>query len=242
MSVGEHPHIGLQTVTWLVEGEAEHRDSLGSVQRLRPGQLNWMTAGHGIAHDELSPDGPRRTHGVQMWVALPDAVRDGPPAFEHHPALPRHATGGVEVTILAGTLFDETSPASTPAPMVGAELWAPDGGALGLPLEPEFEHALFVIEGSCVVEGMTLERGALLYLGTRRSGLRVESRPGARTMVIGGAPFGEPVLMWWNFVAREADEIEQARADWEAGRRFAPIPDHDGHRVPAPALVNSPRE
>ena len=110
------------------------------------------------------------------------------------------------------------------------------------PLQPEFEHALFVVEGSSIVEGEALERGTLLYLGTRRGGLRIDCGPDTRTMLIGGAPFGEPVLMWWNFVAREAAEIEQARADWEAGRRFAKIPEHDGRRVPAPALLNSARD
>jgi redox-sensitive bicupin YhaK (pirin superfamily) len=148
MQVPPHPHIGLQTVTWLLEGNVLHRDSLGSEQMIRPGQLNLMTAGHGIAHSEESPDDhDPGLHGVQLWLALPDADRQAAPAFEHHAQLPVLGAGGAEITVFAGSLADVTSPARTYSPLVGAEINAVSGGDITVPLARGHEHVIFVARG-----------------------------------------------------------------------------------------------
>lgn len=230
MQVGPHPHTGLQTVSWLLEGEVLHEDSLGSRQLVRPGELSLMTAGAGISHSEATPAAHSgRLHGVQLWIALPEADRHAPPRFEHHAALPR----GGGATVFLGQLGDLRSPASLPWPAVGAEL-AVDG-ALEVPLPLEHEHALLVLEGEARCEGQALALEHLHDLGRGRRSVRIEGT--ARLLLIGGLPFAEPVLMWWNFVARTADELAQAREDWEAGRRFGTVA---GVRVPAPPLVARP--
>ena len=235
MQVGPHPHTGLQTVTWLVEGEVLHRDSLGSEQLIRPGQLNLMTAGHGVAHAEERPAGYEGgTHGAQLWVAQPEATRDGPPAFEHHAELPRVAVGDSVVTVLVGEVAGERSPARTDTPLVGAEAATP-GGRLVLPLDPAFEHALVVLAGAVVVGGATVGPGALAYLGEGRHGLALDAPEPARLLVLGGRPFAEPIVMSWNFVGRSRDEVDRAAADWNAGHeRFGTVASSLA-RIPAPA-------
>jgi redox-sensitive bicupin YhaK (pirin superfamily) len=235
MQVGPHPHIGLQTVTWLLEGEVLHRDSLGSEQLIRPGQLNLMTAGAGIAHAEETPATYRGAmHGVQLWVALPEATRHGEAAFEHHAELPRTAVGTTVATVVLGAFAGERSPARTDSPLVGVEL-ALSAGEVALPLEPTFEHALVVLEGAASLDGVAVRPGALATMGVGREQLRVGTADRARALLIGGAPFEETLLMWWNFVARTHDEIDAATAGWNSGSgRIGEVPSSSLARIPAP--------
>jgi redox-sensitive bicupin YhaK (pirin superfamily) len=232
IDIGPHPHIGLQTVTWLLAGEVLHRDSLGSEQLIRPGQLNLMTAGRGVAHAEEGTGYRGDLHGVQLWVAQPDATRSGDPAFEHHAELPRHEGPGFEATVLVGDL-DGTrtaSPARRDTDHVGMDLSV--HGDATLPLRADFEHALVVLAGEVVVAGEEVVRpGALAYLGLGRDELAVATAgagDGARVLLLGGVPFDAPVLMWWNFVGRTKDEIGAAFDDWTDGdeARFGPVRSH----------------
>lgn len=212
--VAPHPHIGLQTVTWLFEGAMVHRDSLGSEQVIRPGELNLMTAGGGIAHSEENPGlTSGELHGVQLWVALPSDVRDGPPAFEHHDALPVVEIDHGEVTVLLGAMAEVASPAGTYSELVGAQVRLGPGTSV-VPLAQGFEHALVVAEGSLEVEGRPLGPGRLAYLGAGRSALSLRAREGATALLVGGVPFEEAIVMWWNFVARSQAEISDAYESW----------------------------
>ena len=232
MQVGPHPHSGLATVTWLVEGEVMHRDSLGSTQLIRPGQLNLMTAGHGVSHAEEQTSG--RIHGAQLWVAQPDATRRGEPAFEHHGELPTLTLGSADATVLVGEVAGMRSPARADTPLVGLELVA-GGGVAEVPLDAAFEHALVVLEGTVAVDGVALAPGVLGYLGAGRDGVAVDMRGGARALLLGGAPFAEQIVMGWNFVGRSRDEVAQAGAEWNAGHeRFGTVASALA-RIPAPA-------
>jgi redox-sensitive bicupin YhaK (pirin superfamily) len=233
MRVAPHPHLALQTVTWLFAGEIHHRDSLGSSQVIRPGQLNLMTAGRGIAHSEESPRGRSPVlHGVQLWVALPDRDRHTEPRFEHHAELPVLDRAGVRASVLVGTLDTVRSPATTYSPIVGAELAL--AGSATLPLRPEFEHAVLAVSGAVEVDGTAVEPGAMLYLGVGRAELAVSGD--GRALLLGGEPFAEEIIMWWNFIARTHEEIVRARADWQAGRTFGEVRGYDGPRLPAPPM------
>ena len=237
MNVPPHPHIGLQTVTWLLSGNVLHRDSLGSEQMIKPGQLNLMTSGRGIAHAEESPQPHDPVlHGVQLWVALPDASRDISPAFEHHASLPAAGLGGFDITVFLGELAGAASPASTFSPIVGAEL-ATTGRAASciLPLRPDFEHVIFAAAGLGGVEGVRLEPGHLLYLAPGRHEAAVAARPGSTLFLLGGVPLGEQLLMWWNFVARTPEEITAATARWRAGE-FGAVGGYQGEPLAAPPL------
>ncbi len=225
--IGPHPHIGLQTVTWLVEGEMLHHDSLGSEQLIRPGQLNLMTAGRGVAHAEEGTDGSggKPKHGIQLWVAQPEATRHGAPAFEHHAELPRVAVDSGEATVLVGELAGVTSPARADTDHVGAELDLRRGSTV-VPLQAEHEHALVVLEGAVDLgDGAVVGPGFLAYLGTGRDELPMAMTDPTRVILLGGSPFESEISMWWNFVARTHDEMDEARAAWEAGDedRFGPV-------------------
>ena len=239
MDVGPHPHIGLQTVSWLLEGELLHHDSLGCSALATPGTLNLMTAGRGIAHSEETPaSNSGRLHGVQLWVALPDHARQGEPAFEHHAELPRIAAGDGTATVVMGACGGVRSPARAFSPLVAVDLAGEEGATLRLPLVPEWEHALVLLRGALALEGRALEPDALCDLGRGRAELCLSAQaPGTRALLIGGAPFAESILMWWNFVARTNDEIAAARADWEAHRRFPEVAGYRGARIPAPPFV-----
>lgn len=241
MRVPPHPHTGLQTVTWLLSGEVLHRDSLGTAQTIRPGQLNLMTAGHGIAHGELSmPDDAPLLHGVQLWVALPAVHRSTRPRFEHHAALPTLQDGGVGVTVLVGELAGLRSPATTFGPLVGAQVTLDAGSTAQLPLRPEFEHGVLVVSGAAEVDGVAVEVGPLLYLGDGRGGSTVRSESGAALLLLGGEPFAERLVMWWNFIGVDHDDVVTARGDWAAGRRFGVVVGFDGEPLPAPAMPTTP--
>jgi quercetin 2,3-dioxygenase len=231
MRVLPHPHTGLQTVTWPLAGEIHHRDSLGSDVVVRPGQLNLMTAGHGVSHSELSLSaGP--LHGLQLWVALPEERAAMAPDFEQHVSLPVYAGAGVAATVLMGAVGDVTSPATAHTPIVGADLVL-TGDAV-LPLRPDHEHAVLAVD-PVAVAGVTVPPGHLLYLGTGRTELRLTGQ--GRAFLLGGEPFPDELVMWWNFVGRTHEEIVTARAAWQAAEpRFGTVDGHDGARIPAPDL------
>jgi redox-sensitive bicupin YhaK (pirin superfamily) len=216
--VAPHPHMGLQTVTWLLAGEVVHRDSLGSEQVIRPGQLNLMTAGHGVSHSEEHTGAYRGDlHGVQLWVAQPEYSRHGAPAFEHHAELPRVDLGRESVaTVLVGELADTASPARQDTDHVGADLDLRPGRTL-VPLRLDFEYGLVVLAGEVVVsdaDNQGVEPGHLAYLGAGRDEMQLSTGDETRALLLGGTPFPEPVLMWWNFVARTQDEVSAAYHDW----------------------------
>jgi redox-sensitive bicupin YhaK (pirin superfamily) len=237
MQVPPHPHIGLQTVTWLLAGNVLHRDSLGSEQLIRPGQLNLMTAGRGIAHSEESPeDHDPSLHGVQLWLALPGPARAVAPAFEHHAELPSAGLGGFEITVFAGSLAGMRSPATVFSPVTGAELRAvrPASGRLGL--DPAHEHMIFTVTGAARADGTELSPGQLLYLGTGRDGVDLAAAAGSALLLLGGEPLGEPLLMWWNFVGRTPEDIIQAARDWTQSTRFGQVSGYHGRPLPAPPV------
>ncbi|MEV0051884.1 pirin family protein [Saccharopolyspora shandongensis] len=246
MQVPPHPHTGLQTVSWLLDGEVLHRDSLGSEQLVRPGELNLMTAGFGISHSEESPVGHGPVlHGVQLWVALPGDQRDVAPHFENHSDLPVLPTADGSVTVLMGALAGAESTARTYTPLVGADLSIAAGRTLRLPVEQEFEHAVLAVSDGVFVDDHPLARGNMLYLGRGRDELSVRGDGPARAMLLGGVPFEEELVMWWNFVGRSHDEVAQARAEWEHGRvaadadgRFGVVHGYGGPALPAPELPN----
>lgn len=242
MDVAPHPHIGLQTVTWLLDGEVAHDDSLRCESVLRPGGVNVMTSGGGIAHAERTPaDHSGRLNGVQLWTALPESARHDRPSFEHVDEVPLVETPGGIARVFAGGMGDAVSPARYFSPLVGADLEIHAGATLTLPLEPGFEHGVLVLSGDGVLEGQPLLRNMLYYLGSRRDEVSITSGAGARVLLTGGAPFPEPILMWWNFVARTPDEIADARSDWEHHRRFGDVPAYSGPRLEAPSLLKFAR-
>lgn len=229
LDVRPHPHIGLATVTYLYDGELMHRDSLGCVQPIRPGELNWMHAGRGIVHSERTPDeqrpGEARLFGVQAWVALPKSQEDSDPSFAHHgaPELPLLEAEGKRVRLIAGALYGLRAPAATHSPLFYADAELEPGASLLVPAEHE-ERAAYLISGAVeIAGGGRFEAGRLVVF---RPGAAITLRAGergARLMLLGGEPMDGPRHVWWNFVASSRERIEQAKADWQAGR-FAAVP------------------
>ncbi|MGW8363575.1 pirin family protein [Streptomyces wedmorensis] len=241
MDVAPHPHTGLQTVSWLFAGEIEHRDSLGTHAFVRPGEINLMTGGHGISHTEVSTPDTTVLHGVQLWVALPDEHRHAPRDFQHHAPRPLRVDGA-ELRVFLGTLAGETSPVHTFTPLLGAELLIDAGAAVTLDVDPDFEHGLLVDEGAVLLDGASLLPAELGYAAPGRTALTVvntSDRP-ARTVLLGGPPFEEEIVMWWNFIGRDHQDIVEARDAWErASDRFGAVDGYPGDRLPAPALPNA---
>jgi redox-sensitive bicupin YhaK (pirin superfamily) len=234
LGIGPHPHIGLQTVTWLLAGEVLHRDSLGYEQAIRPGQLNLMTAGNGVAHAEETPVGaPAELHGIQLWVAQPDRTRHGEPAFEHHSELPVIRVGEAIATVMVGEFAGITSPARRDTAHMGAEL-ALRAGSTVAPLRPDYEHAVVVLEGAVRIGDAVITPGNLAYLGEHRQELRLDAEGPTRLILLGGVPFESPILMWWNFVGRTQEEIDAASEAWRLDDgRFGAVAS-DLARIPAP--------
>jgi hypothetical protein len=216
-------------VTWLLAGEVLHRDSLGSEQIIRPGQLNLMTAGHGVSHAEETTGRYRgELHGLQLWVAQPSSTRDGPPAFEHHPELPKVEIGSGEATVLVGDLAGSVSGARRDTDHIGIDLSLRAETAT-IPINPRFEYAVVATEGAVSIEGHEIHPGQLAYLGTGRDELSLAGTESSRLVLLGGIPFPERLLMWWNFVARTTDEMDAAREAWATdsgrfGRVASPLP------------------
>jgi redox-sensitive bicupin YhaK (pirin superfamily) len=234
MQVGPHPHIGLQTFTWMIEGEVLHNDSLGNRQVIRPGEVNLMSAGRGIAHSEESVGASGAVHAAQLWIALPDAQRHGEPAFVHHAELPVVQAGGFRVTVLAGSALERQSPVRLFSELVGVDLTAERAARTRFDLEPRYEHAVLCLRGRARADGEPIEPGTLLYAAPGRTHLELACDGRAQLLLIGGTPFHEPLLMWWNFVGRSAEEIQRAAADWNAGRHFGDVPGTTLARIPAP--------
>lgn len=237
LHVGAHPHTALQTFTWLIEGEVLHRDSLGNEQLIRPGQVNLMTAGHGIVHTEDSPADGQRLHAAQLWIALPPAAADCPPAFEHYPDLPCWEADGFVFTLLAGNFAGRTMPARFHTPLVGLDIHSPTGARCELPLDPGFEYGLLLLEGEIRLGDERFVTDEFAWLGSGAGSIAIDLLAGSRLLLLGGEPFGEPVLMWWNFVGHSRQAISAAQREWEAGSpRFGPVVGDGGRRLVAPPL------
>ncbi|MDD9151997.1 pirin family protein [Plantibacter flavus] len=240
MRVLPHPHTGLQTVTWPLVGDIRHRDSVGSDVVVRPGELNLMTSGRGVSHSEFSVgEEAAAMHGLQLWVALPEAAAQVPAAFEQHTDLPVHRAPGLEATVLVGTLGGVTSTATVHSPLLGADVTLEADTVVEVPVDPAFEHGVLVLDGALEVGGVELGSGPLLYLAPGCDRLELRSASGARFVLLGGTPFPEELVMWWNFVGRSHEDIASAREDWEAGSpRFGSVAGHGTDRIPAPPLPN----
>jgi len=241
--IGPHPHIGLQTFTWMIEGRILHNDSLGFQQVIEPGQVNLMTAGRGIAHSEDSPaDSDGRFHLVQLWIALPEHESRREPSFHHYPRLPVLERDGFRITVLAGGFAGERAPAEVCTPLVGLDLVAEGSAETTFGLDPSFEHGVVTLQGLAQVDGQALSPGTLLYLPPGRGKLAVSAEGAARLLVIGGRPLGEDILIWWNFVGRSVEEFDEALTDWLEGRRFGRVEGARGAPLVAPELPRAPVE
>ncbi|RPK55074.1 Quercetin 2,3-dioxygenase [Streptomyces sp. ADI96-02] len=241
MQVPPHPHMGLQTVSWLHDGEVLHRDSLGSLQTVRPRELGLMTSGRAISHSEESPKPHARLlHGAQLWVALPDEHRNVEPHFQHHADLPTVTAPGVGATVILGELDGAVSPGTAYTPIVGADLALARGAEARLPLEPDFEYAVLSMSGEAEVDGVRVLPGSMLYLGCGRTELPLRAASDAGLMLLGGEPFAEEIVMFWNWIGRSQEEVAQARHDWMNGTRFGEVKGYDGPSIPAPELPAVP--
>ncbi|MGJ9421553.1 pirin family protein [Aeromicrobium sp. CF3.5] len=243
MDVAPHPHTGLQTVSWLFAGQIEHRDSAGNVATVRPGEMNLMTGGSGICHSEVSTLDTSILHGVQLWVVLPEEHRHADRAFQHHEPSPVQVDGAI-VRVFLGSLVGATSPVQTFTPLLGAEIVLDPQATLDLDVDPEFEHGVLVDTSVARVGGWAVERGEMGYQGHGSSTLTVHNptdQP-ARLIVLGGPPFTEEIVMWWNFVGRTHHEIVQMREQWQdASDRFGTVEGYLGEtdRIPAPTMPNA---
>jgi redox-sensitive bicupin YhaK (pirin superfamily) len=237
MDVAPHPHIGLQTVSWLLQGEILHKDSLGNEALLKPGGVNVMTSGGGIAHaEETPPKNSSLLSGVQLWIALPEAHRHGPASFQHLDEVPIIEQAGGTVSVFAGSVLGYSSPVKHVSPVLGIEIALSASASLELPLDQSFEHAILLLTGDVEIDGQSIDATGLWYLGMSRSSLEFKSRNGCRVLLIGGPPFPERILMWWNFVARTPEEIAAARSDWQHQQRFGEVKAYRGARLAAPPL------
>lgn len=250
MRVDPHPHMGLQTVTWPLRGEVRHRDSMDSDVVLRPGALNLMTSGAGIAHSEYSlpdPDGGApELDAIQFWIALPSGARDGARGFEQHTELPHLSLpakegNNADAVVVVGSLAGVSSPATMYSPVVGAQVTVAAGSRVRIPLEAGWEHAVVLLEGDVALGGGETptrpERNALAYVGAGVDSVEVSSRTGAVLFLLGGEPLDEELVMWWNFVGRSHEEIVEAWHAWESrSERFGEVEGHGDVRIPAPPL------
>lgn len=246
--VAPHPHCGLQTITWLFSGQLLHHDSLGYQQPLRRDQLNLMTSGHGISHAEVADQQlSEPLHGLQLWSALPPASAHTQPRFDHYPQVPKFTIGECTASLLIGSYYREqgdsaqrfSSPALSFHPSVALILSTPKATALELTLEREFEHALYVVSGRIDCLQQTVMTHQLLNLGSNRQRLAIELSADTKVLLIGGEAFEQPVRMWWNFVAADMQQLQQAQQQWNIGHaRFGQVSSYHGDRLMAPELPN----
>jgi redox-sensitive bicupin YhaK (pirin superfamily) len=235
MDVRPHPHINLATVTWLFEGAIDHRDSLGTLATIRPGQVNLMTAGRGIVHSERSPpaerDGGARLYGMQTWLALPDGCEEIDPAFEAQTGLPVVEESCAKATVIMGNLWGQRGPTTTHAETIYAEIVLAPGGALPIDAEAD-ERAVMLVGGEASVDGQALAPYALAILAPGEA-MRLASERGGRVMLLGGEAFATRRHVWWNFVSSSRERIDAARDDWRAGR-FPKVPGDEIEFIPIP--------
>lgn len=235
LRIGPHPHIGLQTFTYPLQGEILHRDSLGSKQKIQPGQVNLMTAGKGISHSEESlPD--TTLHGVQLWIALPEHARHMKPNFIHYENLPSIKLDGLQINVLAGEFLNSVSPVKVYSPLVGLELNALEDATLNLPLNPKFEYGILPLIGNIEVGNEVIDLDTLLYLSCGLNTIPIHLKKGSRILIVGGEPFKEEILIWWNFVARTKEEMIAARNAWNDHTEFGEVHGFQGERLTPPAL------
>jgi len=259
MTVAPHPHTGLQTVSWLFEGEVEHRDSVGSHATVRPGEINLMTAGRGISHSEVSPPTTTRLHGAQLWVVLPEESRFDEPRFDHYAPAPVSGDGWA-ARVFLGSLVGSTSPVPTATPLLGAELVLQPGTSLSLDVDPSYEHGVLVDRGSVVVgsagDTVEVDEHGLAYVPPAVGALTLTAggEP-VRLLLLGGPPFGEKIVMWWNLIGRSHEEVAAWRAEWQAQiardghvvddsqdvapGRFGTVAGDHLRPIPAPPLPNA---
>ncbi len=239
MSVAAHPHVGLQTVSWLFEGKVEHRDSLGSVQIIRPGELNIMTAGRGIAHSELSAPDAEIMHGIQLWTVIPNTFRNTAPIFDHYSDLPVIKKKGIKARLFVGEFMGEESEARTFSPLVGVEINLAASSTFQLPLRKDFEYGALLVAGDIAIDAEEVPLTNLYYSAAGKSMLQISTVAGAKFVLLGGTPFLEEIVMWWNFIGRSHEEIAEMRADWNGESAAFPFFEDKIHgRIPAPELPN----
>jgi quercetin 2,3-dioxygenase len=242
LDVGPHPHIGLQTFSWMIEGTMMHTDSLGSKQLIRSKQVNLMTAGRGISHTEVAPETETHMHAAQLWIALPDHKLNMEPRFDHYPELPVVEKEGLEYTILVGDFLNTTSPVEVHTPLLGVDIAAKESVTTRLTLNPKFEYGFMALEGTAVINGHELDADNLVVLEPGLNEIEIQVHANSRILLLGGEPFESPILLWWNFVGRTQEELRLAREQWVNGdERFGTIPDYDGPRLEAPAFPDSMR-
>ncbi|KAF1028009.1 MAG: Quercetin 2,3-dioxygenase [Acinetobacter bereziniae] len=242
LDVGPHPHIGLQTFTWMIEGTMMHTDSIGSKQLIRPKQVNLMTAGYGISHTEVAPDTETRMHAAQLWIALPDDKINMPPQFDHYPVLPIVEKDNIEFTVLVGEFMDTVSPVKVHTELLGIDFFAKEQTKTRIPLNPKFEYGFMALEGDAIVNGHDLNSDNMVVLEPGISQIEVELPKGSRLLLIGGEPFESPILLWWNLVGRTQEELKTATEQWiNQDARFGTIPDYDGPHLEAPAFPDKMR-
>lgn len=235
LKVAPHPHIGLQTFTWTLQGEILHQDSLGSRQVIQPGQVNLMTAGNGISHSEESlPDGV--LHGLQLWIALPDSIRHMDPSFIHYSAVPKLSHDGLTIDVMVGELLGVKAPTKVYSPLIGLHLQSEEQASAILPLQAQFEYGILPLTDNIMVEEETIDPNTMLYLGCGRTQLSLKLPKKARVLLIGGEPFNEELLIWWNFVARTKQEIKEATQSWNNGTHFGEVKGYMGDRSVAPEM------
>jgi len=239
MNVSPHPHTGLQTVSWLFSGEIEHKDSLGNVARVKPGQLNLMTAGHGIAHSEFSVNREIDLHGIQFWIALPSQYRNMSSDFSHHRDLPIFNVDNFQIQVILGELLDHHSMAKIYSELMGAEILAQANGTLRLPLKSDYEYGIISVTKEISVNGIGVANGYLHYIPIGSTSVELEAAAGEKFVIIGGVPFDEEIIMWWNFIGRSHEEIVAMRNDWEnSSSRFGHFGLMEGESIPAPQMPN----
>lgn len=237
LKVGPHPHIGLQTFTWMLEGQVLHRDSLGYKQVVRPGQVNLMTAGSGISHTEESLPGQTQLHAVQLWIALPYAERTQVPAFDHYPELPAWQADGFACTLLVGQYQGQQAPAQVYSPLLGLDLHCLEASSHSFSLTPEFEYGLLIVGGEWLINGEIYQENELAYFGRGNASINLTASQGARAVLLGGTPYEGEIILWWNFVGHSREEIMQATEDWQnAHPRFGEVTGFAGPRLTAPEL------
>ena len=244
MVVAAHPHTGLQTVTWLFEGEVEHRDSIGSIQTIKPGQLNLMTAGRGISHSEVSRKTEGNLHGIQLWVALDDNSRKTDPEFEHIEQSEIVETDSMKARVFMGSMLGVESKAKIFSDLVAAEIDL-EPGEHRIALNPEFEYGLLLIVGDALVSGDNLNQADLMYFPKGDASMQITANIKAKVVLIGGVPFEERLVMWWNFIARSHEEIQNMREMWNDEQHrmagddnFGVFKDDIGGWIPAPDMPN----